>query len=140
MAEAEALRAVVRRHRPDLVIPEIEALADLIGELMLRENLHNAHVQASLPEEAVQWRVIDWHSRTASYSDSGSPSICRRSLGRSTSLAPSACRSCAACFSRVLLGGSGGRSSVSVMSGADVGGVRGRSWGHCYHKYRLSSA
>jgi hypothetical protein len=41
---------------------EIEALADLIGELMLRENLNNAHVQASLPEEAVQWRVIDWQA------------------------------------------------------------------------------
>ena len=41
---------------------EIEALADLIGELMLRENLNNAHVQASLPQEAVQWRVIDWQA------------------------------------------------------------------------------
>jgi phosphoribosylglycinamide formyltransferase 2 len=34
MAEAEALRAVVRRHRPDLVIPEIEALAvDALADL-----------------------------------------------------------------------------------------------------------
>jgi phosphoribosylglycinamide formyltransferase 2 len=34
MGEAEALRAVVRRHRPDLVIPEIEALAvDALAEL-----------------------------------------------------------------------------------------------------------
>lgn len=41
---------------------EIEALSDLIGELMLRENLNNAHVQASLPQEAVQWRVIDWQA------------------------------------------------------------------------------
>jgi phosphoribosylglycinamide formyltransferase 2 len=34
MAEAEALMAVVRRHQPDLVIPEIEALAvDALAEL-----------------------------------------------------------------------------------------------------------
>jgi phosphoribosylglycinamide formyltransferase 2 len=34
MGEAEALRAVVRRHRPDLVIPEIEALAvDALADL-----------------------------------------------------------------------------------------------------------
>jgi phosphoribosylglycinamide formyltransferase 2 len=34
MTDAEALRAVVRRHRPDLVIPEIEALAvDALAEL-----------------------------------------------------------------------------------------------------------
>jgi phosphoribosylglycinamide formyltransferase 2 len=34
MGEAEALRAVVRRHQPDLVIPEIEALAvDALAEL-----------------------------------------------------------------------------------------------------------
>ena len=34
MADAEALKAVVRRHRPDLVIPEIEALAvDALAEL-----------------------------------------------------------------------------------------------------------
>lgn len=39
---------------------EVEALADLIGELMLRENLMEAHVLASLPQEAVHWRVVDW--------------------------------------------------------------------------------
>ena len=34
MTDAEALRAVVRRHRPDLVIPEIEALAvDALADL-----------------------------------------------------------------------------------------------------------
>jgi len=34
MADADALRAVVRRHRPDVVIPEIEALAvDALAEL-----------------------------------------------------------------------------------------------------------
>ena len=34
MGEPEALRAVVRRHRPDLVIPEIEALAvDALADL-----------------------------------------------------------------------------------------------------------
>ena len=34
MADPEALKAVVRRHRPDLVIPEIEALAvDALAEL-----------------------------------------------------------------------------------------------------------
>jgi phosphoribosylglycinamide formyltransferase 2 len=34
MTDAEALKAVVRRHRPDLVIPEIEALAvDALAEL-----------------------------------------------------------------------------------------------------------
>lgn len=44
---------------------EIDALADLIGELMLRENLIDAHVQASLPQEAVQWHVIDWSNPPA---------------------------------------------------------------------------
>jgi hypothetical protein len=39
---------------------EIEALADLIGELLVRENLIDAHVMASLPPQAVDWRVIDW--------------------------------------------------------------------------------
>jgi hypothetical protein len=39
---------------------EVEALSDLIGELMLRENLMDAHVMASLPLEAVHWRVVDW--------------------------------------------------------------------------------
>jgi hypothetical protein len=39
---------------------EVEALSDLIGELMLRENLMDAHVMASLPQEAVHWRVLDW--------------------------------------------------------------------------------
>ncbi len=39
---------------------EIEALSDLIGELMVREDLIDAHVLASLPQEAVHWRVVDW--------------------------------------------------------------------------------
>lgn len=39
---------------------EVDALSDLIGELMLRENLLDAHVMASLPQEAVHWRVVDW--------------------------------------------------------------------------------
>ncbi len=39
---------------------EIEALADAIGELMLREKLIDAHVRAALPPEAVSWRVLDW--------------------------------------------------------------------------------
>jgi Tfp pilus assembly PilM family ATPase len=39
---------------------ETEALSDLIGELMLREKLIDAHVMASLPQEAVQWRVVNW--------------------------------------------------------------------------------
>jgi hypothetical protein len=39
---------------------EIEALADAIGELMLRENLIDAHVMAALPPEAIHWRVLDW--------------------------------------------------------------------------------
>ncbi|MFM1813021.1 MAG: formate-dependent phosphoribosylglycinamide formyltransferase, partial [Cyanobacteriota bacterium] len=34
MTDADALKAVVRRHQPDLVIPEIEALAvDALAEL-----------------------------------------------------------------------------------------------------------
>jgi hypothetical protein len=39
---------------------QIEALADAIGELMLREKLMDAHVMAALPPEAVYWRVLDW--------------------------------------------------------------------------------
>lgn len=39
---------------------QIDALADLIGELLARENLIDAHVMASLPPQAVDWRVIDW--------------------------------------------------------------------------------
>jgi len=39
---------------------EIEALADLIGELLLREGLLDGLVSAALPQEAVLWRVIDW--------------------------------------------------------------------------------
>jgi hypothetical protein len=39
---------------------ETEALSDLIGELMLREKLIDAHVMASLPQEAVHWRVVNW--------------------------------------------------------------------------------
>ncbi|MEB3334191.1 MAG: hypothetical protein VKP70_04330 [Cyanobacteriota bacterium] len=39
---------------------QVDALADLIGELLLREGLIDAHVMASLPPQAVDWRVIDW--------------------------------------------------------------------------------
>lgn len=39
---------------------EVEALADLIGELLLRENQIDAHVLAALPPDSVYWRVIDW--------------------------------------------------------------------------------
>ena len=39
---------------------QIEALADLIGELLVRENLIDAHVMAALPPQSVDWRVIDW--------------------------------------------------------------------------------
>ena len=44
---------------------EIEALSELIGELMLRENLIDATVMASLPQEAVHWRVVDWPNAPA---------------------------------------------------------------------------
>jgi len=39
---------------------EVEALGDLIGDLLVRDNLINAYVMASLPVGASQWRVIDW--------------------------------------------------------------------------------
>ena len=39
---------------------EVEALGDLIGDLLMRDNLINAYVLASLPLGASQWRVIDW--------------------------------------------------------------------------------
>jgi len=44
---------------------ETEALADAIGELMLRENFMEAHVMAALPPEAVHWRVLDWEGAPA---------------------------------------------------------------------------
>jgi hypothetical protein len=39
---------------------EIEPLADLIGELLVREDLIDAYVMAALPREAAHWRVLDW--------------------------------------------------------------------------------
>jgi Tfp pilus assembly PilM family ATPase len=39
---------------------EKEPLGDLIGDLLVRDGLLDAYVLASLPEGAVQWRVIDW--------------------------------------------------------------------------------
>jgi hypothetical protein len=39
---------------------EKESLGDLIGDLMVRDGLLDAVVLASLPEGAVEWRVIDW--------------------------------------------------------------------------------
>ena len=44
---------------------EIEALADMLGELMLAEKHLDAHVMAALPQEAVHWRVLDWASAPA---------------------------------------------------------------------------
>ena len=41
---------------------EAEALGDLIGDLLARDNLINAYVLASLPPEASQWRVVEWPS------------------------------------------------------------------------------
>ena len=41
---------------------ELEALGDLIGDLLVRDNLINAYVLASLPPEASQWRVVEWPS------------------------------------------------------------------------------
>lgn len=43
---------------------EIEPLADLIGDLLVRDGLINAYVLASLPQVAVEWRVIDWAGRS----------------------------------------------------------------------------
>ncbi len=39
---------------------EKEPLGDLIGDLLVRDNLIDAFVMASLPAAAVQWRVIVW--------------------------------------------------------------------------------
>ncbi|WP_216902179.1 hypothetical protein [Synechococcus sp. CCY 9618] len=39
---------------------EKEPLGDLIGDLLVRDGLQDAYVLASLPEGAVEWRVIDW--------------------------------------------------------------------------------
>ena len=39
---------------------EKEPLGDLIGDLLVRDGLLDAVVLASLPEGAVEWRVIDW--------------------------------------------------------------------------------
>jgi Tfp pilus assembly PilM family ATPase len=39
---------------------EPESLGDLIGDLMLRDDLINSHVVASIPPEAVEWRVLEW--------------------------------------------------------------------------------
>ncbi len=39
---------------------EKEPLGDLIGDLLVRDGLLDAVVLASLPESAVEWRVIDW--------------------------------------------------------------------------------
>jgi Tfp pilus assembly PilM family ATPase len=41
---------------------ELEALGDLIGDLLVRDNLINAYVLASLPPRASQWRVVEWPS------------------------------------------------------------------------------
>ena len=41
---------------------EKEPLGDLIGDLLVRDGLLDAVVLASLPEGAVEWRVIDWPS------------------------------------------------------------------------------
>lgn len=41
---------------------EVNALAELIGELLLRENMMDAHVMAALPPDCVSWRVIDWEA------------------------------------------------------------------------------
>ncbi len=39
---------------------EKESLGDLIGDLLVRDGLLDAYVLASLPEEAVEWRVLEW--------------------------------------------------------------------------------
>jgi Tfp pilus assembly PilM family ATPase len=39
---------------------EKEPLGDLIGDLLVRDGLLDAYVLASLPDGAVEWRVIDW--------------------------------------------------------------------------------
>lgn len=41
---------------------QVEALGDLIGDVLLRDGLMEACVMASLPQEAVEWRVIHWAS------------------------------------------------------------------------------
>lgn len=42
---------------------EVEPLADLIGDLLVRDGLIDAYVMAALPQAAVDWRVIDWGDR-----------------------------------------------------------------------------
>jgi Tfp pilus assembly PilM family ATPase len=39
---------------------EREPIGDLIGDLMVRDNLMEAFVMAALPPEAAAWRVIEW--------------------------------------------------------------------------------
>lgn len=39
---------------------EKESLGDLIGDLLLRDDLINSHVVASIPPAAVEWRVLEW--------------------------------------------------------------------------------
>jgi hypothetical protein len=39
---------------------EIEPLADLVGDLLVRDGLIDAYVMAALPDVAVDWRVINW--------------------------------------------------------------------------------
>jgi Tfp pilus assembly PilM family ATPase len=39
---------------------EKEPIGDLIGDLIVRDNLMGALVMAALPPQAVQWRVIEW--------------------------------------------------------------------------------
>lgn len=39
---------------------ERESLGDMIGDLLLRDNLLHSHVVASIPPAAVEWRVLEW--------------------------------------------------------------------------------
>jgi Tfp pilus assembly PilM family ATPase len=39
---------------------ELEPIGDLIGDLMVRDNLMEAFVMAALPPAAAAWRVIEW--------------------------------------------------------------------------------
>lgn len=39
---------------------EREPIGDLIGDLMVRDNLMEAFVMAALPPAAAAWRVIEW--------------------------------------------------------------------------------
>jgi Tfp pilus assembly PilM family ATPase len=44
---------------------EKEPLADLIGDLLVRDNLIEAFVMVALPPAAAQWRVVEWpHGRS----------------------------------------------------------------------------